>query len=88
MSTRERWIDTAMATYEGSSPLCGFCEDLFHLKLVYRHNGAEGSFGRTSEGSRPYQSVENFECAVSFRAHYDSIQPRRIYDMIDCRALE
>jgi hypothetical protein len=60
MSARDRWIDIAMATYEGSSQLCGFCESLFHVKLDFQHD-----VGRMNEESKPCQSVGNFEKAVS-----------------------
>ena len=52
MSARDRWIDIAMATYEGSSQLCGFC-------------GIYTAMGRMNEESKPCQSVEDFEKAVS-----------------------
>jgi len=65
MSARDRWIDIAMATYEGSSQLCGFCEDLFHVKLDFQHDGIYTAMGRMNEESKQCQSVEDFEKAVS-----------------------
>ncbi|KAF4632257.1 hypothetical protein G7Y89_g5875 [Cudoniella acicularis] len=65
MSARDRWIDVAMATYEGSSQLCGFCGSLFHVKLDF-----QGDMGRMSEESKPCQSVEDFEKADNSFANH------------------
>jgi len=65
MSAQDRWIDIAMTTYEGSSQLCGFCEGLFHVKLDFQRDGIYTLMGRTSEESKPCQSVKDFKKAVS-----------------------
>ena len=65
MSSQDQWIDTVMIPREGPSQICDFCAYLFTAKLNYQLEGVENVMGRTSEGLKPTQSVEDFRKSVS-----------------------